>query len=173
MKLTSHDIVYFLGFKCLFPVHPEQELPCRNSGSLGDPSRDSGNLSLTSYTTKQGETGNYISLVFFPQHCRCRPRHSLLIPGSKYLFVTTLSSISEKRYIAIQWSNLKTNWVRIFYLSNKFIELSQHAVSIPYSSKSIFEFTMYIITWSQSRRRNLKRVLSSQSVMATKQSGAS
>ena len=64
MKLTSHDIVFFLGFKCLFPVHPEQELPCRNLGSLGDPSRDFGNLSLTSYTTKHGETGNYI--YFFP-----------------------------------------------------------------------------------------------------------
>ena len=91
MKLTSHDFVFFC-FKCLFSVYPEQELPCRNSGSLGDPSR-AGNLSLTSYTSSR-LSDLRVHKVFFPQHCRCRPRLSLLIPGSEYPFATTLSSIA-------------------------------------------------------------------------------
>ena len=155
------------------PGSPGARIALPELRKLGRPQSRFRQLILNQLHDQTRRNGKLDQSSFFPQHCRCRPRHSLLIPGSKYLFVTTLSSISEKRCIAIQWSNLKTNWVRIFYLSNKFIELSQHAVSIPYSSKSIFEFTMYIITWSQSRRRNLKRVLSFQSVMATKQSGAS
>ena len=62
MKLTSHDIVFW--FQMFIPSSSGARIALPELRSLGDPSRDSGNLSLTSYTTKHGETGNYI--YFFP-----------------------------------------------------------------------------------------------------------
>ena len=66
MKLTSHDIDVFFLVSNVYSqfIRSKNCLAGRNLASLGDHSRDSSNLSLTSYTTKHGETGNYI--YFFP-----------------------------------------------------------------------------------------------------------